>query len=184
MWGKTIVPGIAVLFALTACSSTTPPPAGAPQPTPDAAVNADQPAVSQESRQSFHAELTIQDQGLGLLALENTGKDPVTIQGWPALADMDDAQRLVLEAEIFKNTGGAASWVKCLPGWVDDLCLYRKPSPATTAAAGSAPQDLAALRAACPACDQYGWVLDDDDDRPNRRCTHPGITTGTAKEQP
>ncbi|MEU4667189.1 DUF4232 domain-containing protein [Amycolatopsis sp. NPDC023774] len=84
MQGKTIVGGIAVLFALTACSSTTPPPA-AQQPTPTAAVNADKPAVQQESRQSFHAELTIQDQGLGLLALENTGKDPVTIQGWPAL---------------------------------------------------------------------------------------------------
>ncbi|MFD5065820.1 hypothetical protein ACFWNO_47040, partial [Streptomyces sp. NPDC058394] len=105
------------------------------------------------------------------------------IQGWPALAGMDDAQRLVLEAEIFKNTGGASSWVKCLPGWVDDLCLYRKPAPATITAAGSVPQDLAALRAACPACDQYGWVLDDDDDRPNRRCSHPGITAGTAKEQ-
>ncbi|MEV7238055.1 hypothetical protein AB0N06_30145 [Streptomyces sp. NPDC051020] len=104
-------------------------------------------------------------------------------QGWPALTDMDDAQRLALEAEIFKNTGGAASWVKCLPGWVDDLCLYRKPTPVTATTAGSVPQDLAALRAACPACDQYGWVLDDDDDGPNRRCTHPGITADTAKEQ-
>ncbi|MEV6902414.1 DUF4232 domain-containing protein [Amycolatopsis sp. NPDC051372] len=91
MRGKTIVPGIAVLFALTACSSTTPPPASAPQPTHNAAVNADKPAVQQETqqdkdvRQSFHAELTIQDQGLGLLALENTGKEPVTIQGWPTL---------------------------------------------------------------------------------------------------
>lgn len=95
MRGKTIVPGIAVLFALTACSSTTPPSAGAPQPAQNApvssAVNAEKPAVHQETQQdkdvqqSFHAELTIQDQGLGLLALENTGKDPVTIQGWPAL---------------------------------------------------------------------------------------------------
>ncbi|MET8276846.1 hypothetical protein [Streptomyces sp. NPDC005096] len=103
------------------------------------------------------------------------------MQGWPALTDMDGAQRLALEAEIFKNTGGAASWVKCLPGWVDDLCLYRKPTPATTTSAAT--QDLAALRAACPACDQYGWLLDDDDDLPNRRCTHPGITADNAKEQ-
>jgi hypothetical protein len=45
-------------------------------------------------------------------------------QGWPAVEDLDDDQRLLLEAEIFRNTGGAKSWVKCLPGWIEDLRLY------------------------------------------------------------
>ncbi|PSK56980.1 hypothetical protein B0E38_02511 [Streptomyces sp. 111WW2] len=45
-------------------------------------------------------------------------------QGWPTLGDLDDTQRLLLEAEIFRNTGGAKSWVRCLPGWIEDLRLY------------------------------------------------------------
>lgn len=45
-------------------------------------------------------------------------------QGWPSLAELDDTQRLLLEAEIFRNTGGAKSWVRCLPGWIEDLRLY------------------------------------------------------------
>jgi hypothetical protein len=45
-------------------------------------------------------------------------------QAWPALEDLDDEQRLLLESEIFRNTGGAKSWVKCLPGWIEDLRLY------------------------------------------------------------
>ncbi|KPC69094.1 hypothetical protein ADL27_55040 [Streptomyces sp. NRRL F-6602] len=47
-------------------------------------------------------------------------------QDWPALAELDDAQLLLLEAEIFRNTGGAKSWVRCLPGWIDDLRLYNR----------------------------------------------------------
>ncbi|MBD3550007.1 hypothetical protein [Streptomyces sp. JV180] len=107
-------------------------------------------------------------------------------QGWPTLTTMDAVQRHMLEAEIFKNTGGAASWVKCLPGWVDDLCLYRPPTataPAAGPAGGTAPQTAADLRAACPDCDPLGWVLDDDDDKPNRRCTHPGLAAETTEEQ-
>ncbi|MEU5043187.1 hypothetical protein [Streptomyces griseorubiginosus] len=45
-------------------------------------------------------------------------------QGWPAIENLDDAQHRLLEAEIFRNTGGAKSWVKCLPGWIEDLRLY------------------------------------------------------------
>jgi hypothetical protein len=47
-------------------------------------------------------------------------------QGWPALAGLDDEHLTLLEAEILKNTGGAKSWTKCLPGWVDDLRLYER----------------------------------------------------------
>ncbi|MFD8839817.1 hypothetical protein [Streptomyces griseofuscus] len=45
-------------------------------------------------------------------------------QGWPALAELGEDQRSQLEAEIFRNTGGAKSWVRCLPGWIEDLRLY------------------------------------------------------------
>ncbi|WP_432021395.1 hypothetical protein [Streptomyces sp. 1222.5] len=50
-------------------------------------------------------------------------------QGWPALSGLDDEHLVLLEAEIFKNTGGAVSWTKCLPGWVDDLRLYDRVKP-------------------------------------------------------
>ncbi|MFF4457822.1 hypothetical protein [Streptomyces goshikiensis] len=103
-------------------------------------------------------------------------------QSWPALATMDEHQRRKLEDEIFKNTTGAASWVKCLPLWVADLRRYRAPAPEPAAQPAAAPQELAVLRAACTACDQYGWAVDDDDDAPMRRCTHPGIKADTLKE--
>ncbi|MFH8797560.1 hypothetical protein [Streptomyces sp. NPDC017941] len=45
-------------------------------------------------------------------------------QGWPALSGLDDEHLALLEAEIFKNTGGATSWRSCLPRWVKDLRLY------------------------------------------------------------
>lgn len=45
-------------------------------------------------------------------------------QGWPALPGLDEAHLALLEAEVLKNTRGAVSWTKCLPGWVDDLRLY------------------------------------------------------------
>ncbi|WP_307168325.1 hypothetical protein [Streptomyces sp. B3I7] len=58
-------------------------------------------------------------------------------QGWPALTELDDEHLVLLEAEVLKNTGGAVSWTKCLPGWVDDLRLYDrvKPQPRREASA-------------------------------------------------
>ncbi|MFE1928463.1 hypothetical protein ACFW91_38680 [Streptomyces asoensis] len=50
-------------------------------------------------------------------------------QGWPEIAQMDEAQRALLEADVLKNTGGATSWTKCLPGWVDDLRVYSRVRP-------------------------------------------------------
>ncbi|MFF8366907.1 hypothetical protein ACF05F_33545 [Rhodococcus erythropolis] len=101
-------------------------------------------------------------------------------QGWPSLVGMDDEQRALLEADVLKNTGGAASWTKCLPGWVEDLRRYALVRPQITAArAGGSPRPAArGVIEACPACDEYGWLLDDDDSGPQRRCTHPGITRG------
>lgn len=101
-------------------------------------------------------------------------------QGWPGLAEMGEAQRALLEADILKNTAGATSWAKCLPGWIDDLRLYSvvKPKAKNAPDAGEAAVRLA-LVAACPACDAKGWVLDDDDDGPMRRCAHPGVGVGT-----
>ncbi|WP_406724473.1 hypothetical protein WJ438_07300 [Streptomyces sp. GD-15H] len=101
-------------------------------------------------------------------------------QGWPVLTEMDEAHRVLLEADILKNTGGAASWTKCLPGWVDDLRLYAPVRPSTAPAgevSGAAVR--AELATACTACDPSGWVLDDDDDAPMRRCAHPGVRVET-----
>ncbi|SEF18985.1 hypothetical protein [Streptomyces sp. Ag109_O5-10] len=107
-------------------------------------------------------------------------------QGWPLLADLDDAGRALLEADVLKNTQGAASWAKCLPGWVDDLRLYAKVKPRVAAAGSEGGPDAAAVRlalvAACTACDPSGWLLDDNDDAPMRRCTHPGVTAAAAGE--
>ncbi|MGY0071725.1 hypothetical protein ACWZEH_34255 (plasmid) [Streptomyces sp. QTS137] len=99
-------------------------------------------------------------------------------QGWPSLLGMDLEQHALLEADVLKNTGGATSWTKCLPGWVEDLRRYALVRPQiTTAPTGSSPRPAArGVIAACPACDEYGWLLDDDDSGPQRRCTHPGIT--------
>ncbi|MGI5397858.1 hypothetical protein ACQEVK_36885 [Streptomyces sp. CA-251251] len=60
-----------------------------------------------------------------------------------------------------------------------DLRRYAlvRPQPAAAPAAGSGSQPTAARNVieACPACDEYGWLLDDDDDAPQRRCTHSGL---------
>ncbi|MGW5497745.1 hypothetical protein [Streptomyces olivaceoviridis] len=104
-------------------------------------------------------------------------------QGWPALGGMDTAHRALLEADIFKNTGGAASWAKCLPGWVEDLRLYTKVAPRQEPAAAAAADDRAvrrALIAACTACDDLGWMLNDvDDDAALKRCKHAGVSVPT-----
>jgi hypothetical protein len=106
-------------------------------------------------------------------------------QGWPTLVGAGAEYRVLLEAEVLKNTGGAASWTKCLPGWVRDLRRYAlvRPQPEAAPAPGSGARLTAArgvaargVIEACPACDEYGWLLDDDDDAPQRRCTHPGVT--------
>ncbi|MEZ0163038.1 hypothetical protein AB8850_35360, partial [Streptomyces griseorubens] len=99
-------------------------------------------------------------------------------QGWPSLVGADAGYLALLEAEVLKNTGGAASWTKCLPGWVRDLRRYALVRPqATPAPASSSGQaGMRGVIAACHACDEYGWLLDDDDDGPQRRCTHPGVT--------
>jgi hypothetical protein len=40
---------------------------------------------------SFRADLTIQSAGLGLLALTNTTRGPITVQGWPTLVFLNAA---------------------------------------------------------------------------------------------
>lgn len=62
-------------------------------------------------------------------------------QGWPALSAMDAAQRDLLEADVLRNTGGATSWERCLPGWVEDLRLYAKISERPAAAASRPGRD-------------------------------------------
>jgi hypothetical protein len=102
-------------------------------------------------------------------------------QGWPSLVGADAGYRALLEAEVLKNTGGAASWTKCLPGWVRDLRRYAvvRPQSAPAPAPGAgAPTAARGAIAACAECDEYGWLLDDDDSGPQRRCAHPALTRG------
>jgi hypothetical protein len=78
-------------------------------------------------------------------------------QAWPSLEDLDDDQRLLLESEIFRNTGGAKSWVRCLPGWIEDLRLYdrvRSRAGATQGAEGreQCPDHPARYRRGCIDC--------------------------------
>ncbi|MFF7852562.1 hypothetical protein ACFZDF_33985 [Streptomyces sp. NPDC007910] len=64
-------------------------------------------------------------------------------QSWPELSAMDEAQRDLLEADVLRNTGGADSWERCLPGWCDDLRRYAALSarPAAAAAATGRERD-------------------------------------------
>ncbi|GAA3140247.1 hypothetical protein [Streptomyces echinatus] len=76
-------------------------------------------------------------------------------QGWPALTGLDDEHRVLLETEILKNTRGAVSWTKCLPGWVDDLRLYDRVRPRLAGGAGGrerCPDHPARYRAGCVEC--------------------------------
>jgi hypothetical protein len=76
-------------------------------------------------------------------------------QGWPVLTGLDDEHLALLEAEILKNTGGAVSWTKCLPGWVDDLRLYDRVRLRPGQGAGSrerCPEHPARYRVGCMEC--------------------------------
>lgn len=77
-------------------------------------------------------------------------------QGWPSLEGLDDDQRALLEAEIFRNTGGAKSWVKCLPGWIEDLRLYERARARATVPGGEGrercPEHPARYRMGCIDC--------------------------------
>ncbi|MFD3572141.1 hypothetical protein [Streptomyces sp. NPDC058667] len=100
-------------------------------------------------------------------------------QGWPALSAMDEAQRGLLEADVLRNTGGATSWERCLPGWVDDLRRYARvaasPAPAAVAPLPGVPAPADAI-VRCGECDAYGWRLDTDPDDPQERCAHTAVS--------
>ncbi|MEV5567654.1 hypothetical protein AB0L54_33085 [Streptomyces sp. NPDC052196] len=66
------------------------------------------------------------------------------VQGWPGVTGLDDEHMALLEAEILRNTGGAKSWDRCLPGWVDDLRLYDRVRSSLGSAQG------AGARERCP----------------------------------
>ncbi|WP_411152960.1 hypothetical protein [Streptomyces sp. A30] len=75
-------------------------------------------------------------------------------QGWPVLTGLDDEHLALLEAEILKNTRGAVSWAKCLPGWVDDLRLYDRARSRPDSAGGGerCPDHPARYRDGCVDC--------------------------------
>ncbi|MFF0747422.1 hypothetical protein ACFYVL_44285 [Streptomyces sp. NPDC004111] len=101
--------------------------------------------------------------------------------------------RLLTQAAGLLAAGLPVAWVAAraaeMPtrGWTDleQHCeRSRVPIPAQTGAPPSAAGAVPAARSAveeCPACDAYGWLLDDDDDGPQVRCAHAGLTAGDAR---
>ncbi|WP_025356515.1 DUF4232 domain-containing protein [Kutzneria albida] len=65
----------------TSGTSTTTPPTSSTTTSSAAPTSSSAPAV----KPSYKAELTIQQAGLGLLTLTNSGTEPVTVQGWVRL---------------------------------------------------------------------------------------------------
>ncbi|MCX4571613.1 hypothetical protein OOK48_35425 [Streptomyces viridodiastaticus] len=56
-------------------------------------------------------------------------------QGWPAIGELSDTDRRLLEAEITKNPGGVTSYAHVLPKRIADLPLYdiaAKPGPGSS----------------------------------------------------
>lgn len=75
-------------------------------------------------------------------------------QEWPALVEMSDEQRKLLESEVLRNTGGAKSWDRCLGTWVEDLRLYTKVRSRGSAGGGleRCPDHPRRYREGCPDC--------------------------------
>ncbi|MFI2620570.1 hypothetical protein [Streptomyces sp. NPDC018584] len=92
---------------------------------------------------------------------------------WPQITALDEGQRELLEADIFKNTGGAQSWASCLPRWIKDLRLFEVVSSAHKTR-GPVPW--------CGTCDsaEYRWIAPREG-RP-RKCPkcHPAVVSTSA----
>lgn len=65
---------------------------------------------------SFKADLTIQQAGLGLLALTNTGTQTVTIKGWPTLTFLNQANEPVGVSVQNVSVPGAGPSIPIGPG--------------------------------------------------------------------
>ena len=71
---------------------------------------------SSTSATSFTADLTIQQAGLGLLAVTNSGKHTVTIQGWPSLTFLNEANEPVSVPLRKVSVPGAGPAISLAPG--------------------------------------------------------------------
>ncbi|HEX4225047.1 MAG TPA: DUF4232 domain-containing protein [Pseudonocardiaceae bacterium] len=64
----------------------------------------------------FTVDLTIQQDGLGLLAIANNGKTKATIDGWPTLTFLNAADEAVTVPVKKVNIPGAATSITLAPG--------------------------------------------------------------------
>ncbi|HKN98533.1 MAG TPA: DUF4232 domain-containing protein [Pseudonocardiaceae bacterium] len=108
---RTIVVVCSVLVTVVACrtATVTSRPATTSPTTPAASSGATTGSV-------FRADLTVQRSGLGLLALTNTAKRPVTVQGWPTLAFYDAADESLAVPVRQVDVPGAGPKITIGPG--------------------------------------------------------------------
>lgn len=112
-----IVAAGSILALLTACSAgqhnaapaTTTTAAVAPSTVVGSTTNRTAPA-------SFRADMTIQQAGLGLLTLTNTGTGPVAVQGWPTLTFRNAANEPLAVPTRKVNIPGAGPSITIKPG--------------------------------------------------------------------
>jgi hypothetical protein len=125
---KIIIAG-AVLVGLTACGSGTSAsgPATTSQPTTASSPAtttpnqvADTPVTSgttaPASAGQFTVDLTVQQSGLGLLAITNSGRTAASLTGWPTLTFRNAANEIVAVPVQKVNIPGAPTAVALKPG--------------------------------------------------------------------
>jgi hypothetical protein len=111
----TIVVVGSMVALLTACSTgsnnNAAPAATTTAIAPSTVVSVTKPTVA-----SFRADMTIQQAGLGLLALTNTGKRKVTVQGWPTLTFRNAADEPLAVPTHQVKIPGAGPSITIRPG--------------------------------------------------------------------
>ncbi|HEY4023105.1 MAG TPA: DUF4232 domain-containing protein [Pseudonocardiaceae bacterium] len=112
-----------VLVGLTACGSGTS--ASAPSTTAGATTTASAPATSTSNQVAaapatstgqFTVDLTIQQDGLGLLSVQNNGSTKATINGSPTLTFLNAANETLSVPTKNVNIPGAATSITLAPG--------------------------------------------------------------------
>jgi hypothetical protein len=120
----------AMLVGLTACGSATGAAGSAPSSSATSITNA--PATSTSNQVAaapvtttgtpnptpgtFSVDLTIQQDGLGLLSVRNNGRTKATIDGWPTLTFLNAANETVAVPTKKVNIPGAAASITLAPG--------------------------------------------------------------------
>ena len=120
----------ATLIGLAACGSGTSASGSAPSSNATTTASAPMTSTSNQvaaapvtssgtasaSAGKFSVDLTIQQDGLGLLSVQNNGKAKATIDGWPTLTFLNAANEPVAVPVKKVNIPGAAGSITLAPG--------------------------------------------------------------------